>query len=200
MADWSSPQRWRSCLDQAGVAAGRDDIGVDRVAARRLEQEERADDHQQQHGDRADQAAAQQDQRAAHATFAVAMDWTRVRRAPSLPDISPAGGRLAGRFAAPFARCRLAKRQTANLPPAGEMSGRTEGGNVEHEPRDELMSPCAHIRLSRHPSIHVSAQLETAQRGLLETFFTDLRATVMKPHSATLISGRSAATSFWKSL
>ena len=30
----------------------------------------------------------------------------------------------------------------------------------------------SHIRPSRHPSIHVSAQFETAQRGLLATFFT----------------------------
>ena len=49
-----------------------------------------------------------------------------------------------------------------------------------------------------HWSVHkaVSAQLETAQRGLLATFSTLSRATVMKPHSATLMGGRSRVTSF----
>ena len=60
------PPALAQLLDQAGIAAGRHDIGIDRIAARRLEQEEGADDDQQQHGNRADQAAAQQDQRAAH--------------------------------------------------------------------------------------------------------------------------------------
>ena len=54
-------------------------------------------------------------------------------------------------------------------------------------------------REARHASYHasspVSAQFDTAQRGLLATFLTMSRATVMKPHSATLISGRSSATS-----
>jgi hypothetical protein len=56
-------------------------------------------------------------------------------------------------------------------------------------------------RLTALPQVPttVSAQLETAQRGLLATCLTVSRATVMKPHSATLISGRSAATCFWKS-
>jgi len=50
-----------------------------------------------------------------------------------------------------------------------------------------------------HPSIHVSAQFDTAQRGLSAMFFTFFDATEVKPHSATLISGRSAATFFWNS-
>ncbi len=48
-------------------------------------------------------------------------------------------------------------------------------------------------------STQVSAQFDTAQRGLLETFFTVSRATVMKLHSATLMSGRSSTTFFWNS-
>ena len=44
-----------------------------------------------------------------------------------LPDISPTGGRLASPGFANRRRCRKRKRP-ADLPPVGEMSGRTEGG------------------------------------------------------------------------
>ena len=50
-----------------------------------------------------------------------------------------------------------------------------------------------------HPSIQVSAQFDTAQRGLSAMFLTFLLATEVKPHSATLISGSSSTTFFWNS-
>ena len=81
-------------------------------------------------------------------------------------------------------------RDAADQPAPGEKEGTSHAGS---RPREKL--PAVY-----HDSSSVSAQLETAQRGLLETFFTLVRATVMKPHSATLISGRSSATSFWNCL
>ena len=95
-------------------------------------------------------------------------------------------------------RSRISARRTGGLAGSERRARTLATAYLRSQPR--WLSSCAHIRLSRHPSIHTSAQLETAQRGLFATFLTDLRATVMKPHSATLISGRSAATSFWKSL
>ncbi len=53
-------------LDHAGVAAGRNDIGVDRVAGCRFQQQEGADDDDQQHEDAADEAAAKEDEGAGH--------------------------------------------------------------------------------------------------------------------------------------
>ncbi|PWJ74858.1 hypothetical protein C7441_12253 [Pseudaminobacter salicylatoxidans] len=58
---------------------------------------------------------------------------------------------------------------------------------------------CVARRCVAQLSTQVSAQFDTAQRGLLETFFTVSRATVIKLHSATLISGRSSTTFFWNS-
>ncbi len=53
---------------------------------------------------------------------------------------------------------------------------------------------------ARYAWTHVSAQFETAQRGLLETFCTLSLATVMKLNSATLIRATSPTTAFWNSL
>ncbi|WP_292365390.1 hypothetical protein [Mesorhizobium sp.] len=46
-------------FDHAGVAAGRDDIGVDRVARRGFEQQEAADDDDEENEDAADETAAE---------------------------------------------------------------------------------------------------------------------------------------------
>ena len=53
-------------FDHAGVAAGRDDVGVDRVAGRGFQQEEGADDDDQQHEDAADETAADEGEGAGH--------------------------------------------------------------------------------------------------------------------------------------
>ena len=53
-------------FDHAGVAAGRDDIGVDRVAGCCFQQQEGADDDDQQHEDAADEAAAEEGEGAGH--------------------------------------------------------------------------------------------------------------------------------------
>ncbi len=74
---------------------------------------------------------------------------------------------------------------------AADQSLAEKGQNLFHNGRIQS------IQVVRHCSSQVSAQLETAQRGLLETFFTRSLATVMKPHSATLMSGKSACTICW---
>ncbi|GEM_PF-5225350 len=74
---------------------------------------------------------------------------------------------------------------------AADQSFAEKGQNLFHGGRIQS------IHEVRHCSSHVSAQLETAQRGLLETFFTRSLATVMNPHSATLMSGKSASTICW---
>ena len=70
--------------------------------------------------------------------------------APPLLRTSPPQGRLA--FLA-FANRQRAERapamRPANLPPVGEMSGRTEGGNVEHDTRDTSLTPSLAFSSSR---------------------------------------------------
>ncbi len=130
-----------------------------------------------------------------------------------LPDISPTRGEISRPR-----RLRQSPTLTSGesaddspiSPQVGEMSGRTEGGNVEHERSRQPSTKLAdgyrvvftnwQSRRGAYPSTHTSAQLDTAQRGLLPTFFTFLLMTEVKPHSATLISGRSVATAFWNSL
>ena len=93
------------------------------------------------------------------------------------------------------------RRRQLISPLAGEMSGRTEGGDVGRSLGEmNTLSQEAQAHQLSYCSSQVSAQLETAQRGLSAMFFTLSLATEMKLHSATLMSGRSSATFFWNSL
>ena len=78
-------------LDHAGVAAGRDDVGVDRVAGCGFEQQEGADDDDQQHEDAADEATAEEGEGAGHGASSHAAG-LRLGTPLVLPDISPSGG------------------------------------------------------------------------------------------------------------
>lgn len=53
-------------FDHAGVAAGRDDVGVDRVTGGGFQQKESADHDNQQYEDTADEATAKEEKRAGH--------------------------------------------------------------------------------------------------------------------------------------
>ncbi len=54
-------------FDHAGIAAGRDDIGVDRVAGRGFEEQEAADDDDEEDEDAAEEAATEETEGAGHA-------------------------------------------------------------------------------------------------------------------------------------
>ena len=69
-------------------------------------------------------------------------------------------------------------------------------GDDEAEEARHLSAPAAR---SGHSARAVSAQFDTAQRGLSATFSRRVEATEVKVQSATLISGRSAVTSRWNS-
>ncbi len=84
-------------FDHAGIAAGRDDIGIDRIAGRGFEQKECADDDDQQHEDAADETAAEEGEGAGHGEKNAAREPLRLRSTapPSvLPDISPTRGEI----------------------------------------------------------------------------------------------------------
>src|SRR6185312_12043476 len=136
-------------LDQAGIAAGRGDIGVDRIAGGCFEQQEGADDDNGQHEDRADQAATEKGECAGHGCPERLRGMT-LRL--SMADLT-------------CRRCSTSSRSS-----------------------------------SFYSASHVSAQFETAQRGLLAMLFSLSLATETKLHSATLISGRSCVTFFWNAL
>ena len=53
-------------LDQAGVAAGRDHIGIDRIAGCCFQQQESTDDDDQQHWNAGQKTAADEIERAGH--------------------------------------------------------------------------------------------------------------------------------------